>query len=267
MHEQTGRHASRRYQRRRQYLAAAAALVVAGGLTFALGSADAATSVSLSGWKLSLPVNSSGQQSGASATVDPAAVDPPWLTRNSNGSLTFFAPTKGAHSPHSLHPRTELVRTSDFTAGSGNHTMAGTFVMQKLPSAQDIIIGQIHCGGADSSIPLLMLHYKHTSSDAANSGRVFLVVRTNPTVAGTDTATVLSGVPMNAAFSYTITANGSSFTVSATSGSKSGKSTIALNSSFKGKDVRFQVGDYQQTEANNSSTDGGKLTINALTAN
>jgi hypothetical protein len=246
----------------RRALIGAAALV----LVSAPSPASAAT-VSLSGWKLTLPVNSAGQQSGASTTLDPAAVDPPWLVRNTNGSLTFWAPTKGAHTPNSLHPRTELVRKTDFTAGSGNHSMSATFEMQKLPAANDIIIGQIHCGGADSSIPLLMLHYKHTSSDAANSGRIYLVVRTNPDVAGTDTATILTGVPMNAAFSYTITANGGSLTVSATSGSQSGNSTKALNSSFKGKDVRWQVGDYQQSDANDSSTDGGRLTVDALSSN
>jgi len=72
---------------------------------------------------------------------------------------------------------------------------------------------------------------------------------------------------MNAAFSYTITAHGSSLTVSATSGSQSGHSTKALNSSFKGKDVRWQVGDYQQSDANDSTTDGGRLTIDALSSN
>jgi hypothetical protein len=29
-------------------------------------------------------------------------------------------------------------------------------------------------------------------------------------------------------------------------------------------DVRFQAGDYQQTDANDSDTDGGQLTVTAL---
>ena len=248
-------------------LAAVAAVVGTGvwGISTAQGPASAAAEVSLTGWKLTLPVNSAGKQSGGASTVSPAKITAPWLTRNADGSLTFFAPTKGAHTPNSPHPRTELVSDNDFNAGSGTHTMTATMVMQQLPSAQDIIIGQIHGGGPISSVPLLMLHYRHTSADAANSGRVTLTVRKNPTVAGSDLSTVLTDVPMNAAFSYTITESAGGFTVTADSGGRTGKQTVPLNPSFQGKDVRFQVGDYQQTPANDSATDGGRLTIKALT--
>jgi Alginate lyase len=254
----------------RHRIATAAAAVVAatGGLSLAVavGSASAAptsspaAAVSLSGWKLTLPVSSSGCQCGKNATeVNPAAVTPPWLVRNSDGSLTFWAPTKGATTPHSLHPRTELVDLSDFTAGSGTHTLKGTFSIQKLPSANDIIIGQIHGGGSQSAIPLLMLHYQ--------SGQIVVVTRKSPTVAGSTTATVLTGIPLNAAFSYTISQSGTQFLVSAAYGAKTGHATIPVPGPFKGSDVRFQAGDYQQSDANQSSTDGGRLTVTALAAN
>ncbi|HEY0496705.1 MAG TPA: polysaccharide lyase family 7 protein [Kutzneria sp.] len=256
-------------RRRRALIAAAAAVAVVGagaiGFSAAQSPASAATAVSLTGWRLTLPVDAAGKQSGASTTVSPAKVTSPWLTRTSAGALAFFAPTKGAHTPNSPHPRTELVSVNDFAAGAGTHTMSATMVMQQLPSAQDIIIGQIHGGGPISSVPLLMLHYRHTSADAVNSGRVTLTIRKNPTVSGSDLTTVLTNVPMNAPFSYTITENAAGFTVTATSAGRTGKQTAALNPPFQGKDVRFQVGDYQQTEANNSATDGGKLTITALT--
>ena len=258
--------AGRRPAKHRAAAATAAVLAAAGALTFAAagGSAlaapapAAASPVSLSGWKLTLPVDSSGCQCGSAATVDPAAVTPPWLVRNADGSLTFWAPTKGAHTPNSLHPRTELVDLSDFTAGSGTHTLKGTFSIQKLPSANDIIIGQIHGGGSSSSIPLVMLHYR--------GGDIVVVTRKSPTAGGSTTATVLTGVPMNAAFSYTIQQSGSKFLISAAYGAKSGHATVAVPSSFKGMDVRFQAGDYQQTDANQSSTDGGRLTVSALSA-
>lgn len=219
---------------------------------------SAATAVSLAGWNLSLPVDSSGCQCGSATEISPATVKAPWLVRNSDGSLTFWAPTKGAHTPHSLHPRTELVSRTDFTAGTGIHTLSGTFIMQKLPSANDIIIGQIHGGGSSSAIPLLMLHYRNNGLD--------VVTRKNPTSGSTD-ATVLTGVPMNAAFSYTITQNGMKMTVTATYGGKHGTAVVAVPTSFRGMDVRFQAGDYQQTDANNSSTDGGRLTVTALSQN
>jgi hypothetical protein len=219
--------------------------------------ASAAT-VSLSGWRLTLPVNSSGGTSGnAAVTLNPAAVKSPWLVRNSDGSLTFWAPTKGATTTNSKHPRTELVSTSDWSAGSGTHTLNATLKVQQLPGAHDIIIGQIHCGGSTSSIPLLMLHY--------NNGNVTVAIRTSPTVAGTDNATILTGIPLNATFSYTITSNGSDFTMSASYNGRSGSKTIAMRSAFKGYDVRWQAGDYQQGEQTSSGTDGGRMTISSLT--
>jgi hypothetical protein len=236
----------------------ALALTAGGGPALAAPAPAAASPVSLSGWELTLPVDSSGCQCGAATTVNPAALTPPWLVRTSNGSLTFWAPTKGAHTPHSLHPRTELVDLSDFTAGSGTHTLGGTFSIQKLPSANDIIIGQIHGGGSSSAIPLVMLHYR--------GGDIVVVTRKSPTAGGSTTATVLTGVPLNAVFSYTIEQSGSKFLISATYGSRSGHATVSVPSSFKGMDVRFQAGDYQQTDANQSSTDGGRLTVSALSA-
>jgi hypothetical protein len=237
-----------------------AAVVLAVGAGLAPGSAIAAPSAgpSLSGWKLTLPVNSSGKQSGNSAaTLSPAAVKSPWLVRNSSGSLTFWAPTKGATTTNSAHARTELVATSGFTAGSGSHTLKSTLKVLQVPGANDIIIGQVHCGGSTSSIPLLMLHYKN--------GNISVMVRTSPTKAGTDSATVLTGVPLNSSFSYTITASGSKFTIEASYNGNSGSKSISLSSSFKGYDVRWQAGDYQQSNVNNSSTEGGKLTITSLT--
>ena len=246
-------------------LAALAAVTLAAGAAFATApgavAAQPDATVSLSGWKLTLPVNSSGEQTGAATTVSPAAVTPPWLTRNSSGTLTFWAPTEGATTPNSAHPRTELVDTTDFTAGSGSHTLSADMTMQELPAgSDDIIIGQIHGSGSDSSVPLLMLHY--------TSGRIWVAVRDNPTVEGTQTATLLTGVPMNEAFSYHITADGSSLTseVAVTSTGQTATHTITLNSSFEGMPVRWQVGDYQQTDANDDSTDGGRLTLNDLTA-
>jgi hypothetical protein len=256
-------------RRPRALAAGAGALALTGVLSvtaFLSGSASAApahttskspaAAVSLSGWNLTLPVDSSGCQCGSATEVSPATVKAPWLVRNADGSLTFWAPTKGAHTPHSLHPRTELVSTADFTAGTGTHTLTGTFIMQKLPSANDIMIGQIHGGGASSAIPLLMLHYR-------NNGELVVVTRKNP-ISGSTSATVLTGVPMNAAFSYTITQSGMKMTVTATYGGRHGSAVVPVPNSFRGMDVRFQAGDYQQTDANNSSTDGGRLTVTAL---
>ena len=258
-HPPIGRAALRRPAVRRTAAAAAVVLAAAtGGSALAAPAPAAAIPVSLSGWKLTLPVDSSGCRCGSATTVNPAAVTPPWLVRDADGSLTFWAPTKGAHTPNSLHPSTELVALSDFTAGSGTHTLKGTFSIQKLPSANDIIVGQIHGGGSSSSIPLVMLHYR--------GGDIVVVTRMSPTVGGSSTATVLTGIPLNAAFSYVIEQSGSKFLISAGYGGRSGHATVPGPSAFKGVDVRFQAGDYQQSDANQSSSDGGRLTVSALSA-
>lgn len=95
------------------------------------------------------------------------------------------------------------------------------------PGAHDIVIDQIHCGGSILSIPLLIL--------------------------------------LNATFSYTVTSNGSNFTMSASYNGRSGSKTIAMKSAFKDYDVRWQVGDHQQGEQTSSGTDGGRMTISSLT--
>ena len=252
--------------RLRRIALGAASTVLAGVLaaTIGGGSANAAitpkATVSISGWNLTLPVDSSGCQCGSAEQLSPAAITAPWLTRNSDGSLGFWAPTKGATTPNSAHPRTELVSTSSFSGGSSTtHTLNSTLSIQQLPSANDIIIGQIHGGGSSSSIPLLLLHY--------TSGSLVVWVRPTPTTASTPVATLLTGVPLNASFSYTISETGTSMSVSVAYGSKTGHSTIALPSGFDGMTLRFQAGDYQQTNANSSSTDGGRMTVTALSKN
>jgi len=242
------------------------ATALAGGLALGLDGTLVSTAsaaplpraeVSISGWNLTLPVDSSGCQCGDAEQLSPATLDSPWLTRNSSGSLVFWAPTKGATTPNSAHPRTELVSTSDFSGdSSGTHTLNATLSIQQLPPANDIIIGQIHGGGSSSSIPLLLLHY--------TSGSLVVWVRPTPSTGSQPVATLLTGVPLNTSFSYTITETGSTMHVSVTYGSKHGSSSTTLGSGFDGMTLRFQAGDYQQSDANQSSTEGGRLTITAL---
>lgn len=212
--------------------------------------------VSLSGWKLTLPVDSSGCQCGSAAQVNPARLVSPWLTQNSAG-LAFWAPAKGATTPNSKHARTELVSLNEYVEGSGTHTLNVTESVQQVPTSGDITIGQIHGGGSTSSIPLLMFHYLKGSLAAAT--------RKSASAQGLTWTPVLGGVPMNSSFSFTITQNTSgTMLITAKAGTRSGKASIPLPSSFHGMDLRFQVGDYQQDPVNNSNTDGGRLTITAL---
>lgn len=222
--------------------------------------AKPAATVSLTGWNLTLPVDSSGCQCGDAEQLDPAAITAPWLTRNSAGALVFWAPTEGATTPNSAHPRTELVSDDDFTGdGSGTHVLSSTLSVQQLPPAGDIVIGQIHGGGSSSSIPFVLLHY--------TSGSLVVWARPSPSAGSTKDATLLTGVPLNGSFSYTLTESGKKVEVSVSYDGRQASTTISLPSGFDGMDLRFQAGDYQQSDANQSSTEGGRLTVTALSQN
>ncbi|HET9169477.1 MAG TPA: polysaccharide lyase family 7 protein [Actinospica sp.] len=220
--------------------------------------AAAKATVPLSGWNLTLPVDSAGCQCGDAEQLSPAAVISPWLTRTSGGGLDFWAPTKGATTPNSAHPRTELVSTSSFAGGgSATHTLTATLSVQQLPPADDIVVGQIHGGGSSSSIPLLLLHY--------TSGGLTVWVRPTPSTGSEKVATLTTGVPINGSFSYTISETGSKMKVSTTYAGATKSTTITLGSGFDGMTLRFQAGDYQQSDANGSTTEGGRVTFTALT--
>ena len=222
--------------------------------------AKPAATLSLTGWNLTLPVDSSGCQCGDAEQLDPAAITAPWLTRNSAGALVFWAPTEGATTPNSAHPRTELVSDDDFTGdGSGTHVLSSTLSVQQLPPAGDIVIGQIHGGGSSSSIPFVLLHY--------TSGSLVVWARPSPSAGSTKDATLLTGVPLNGSFSYTLTESGKKVEVSVSYDGRQAGTTISLPSGFDGMDLRFQAGDYQQSDANQSSTEGGRLTVTALSQN
>ncbi|WP_433631662.1 polysaccharide lyase family 7 protein [Nocardia sp. CA-120079] len=220
---------------------------------------DVGGDVSLSGWDLTLPVNSAGELSGTAAVLHPAAVDAPWLTRTSTGGLEFWAPAAGAETAHSGHPRTELVNASPFTIGGAGHTLAATVAVTQLPIATpDIVIGQIHEPGP---VPYLLLRYE--------SGRVFTTWRTSvdgSTKAGRQQ--IISGIALNSPFSYTICANiGHTVDISVTYNGITKTETVTVPTAFVGTEGRFQAGDYQQASTSTGPDDGGRVIFTALSAN
>jgi hypothetical protein len=221
---------------------------------------DPSDGVSLAGWSLTLPV---AGPNGDAEVVNPAAITAPWLTNDSAGDLVFWAPVAGTTTSHSEHPRTELVDLTGFTAGTGGtRTLSATVAVNQLPNdTQNIIIGQIHGGGSIDSVPFVMLRYE--------AGTVAVVVKQEQSGDSKVSVPLLSGVPLNAVFQYTITDDGSgTLTFSATYGSTTVTHTASVPAAFAGQPVRFQAGDYQQDDASSSapSTDGGRVTFSALSA-
>ncbi|MDT7664145.1 MAG: hypothetical protein QOD04_3701 [Pseudonocardiales bacterium] len=215
-----------------------------------------ASAVDLSGWKLTLPKAS---EKGTAASINPADSAPPYLTRDGNGCLKFWAPVNGATTPNSQHPRTELVSLNNFKAGTGQHTLRASVSVAQAPSGnQDIIIGQIHGADDISSVPFVMLHY--------DAGTIKVVMKQAQSGSTSDKYPLITGVPLGARFDYTISDPGNGKLIfTATYGSNSRQASAAIPAPFKGATVRFQAGAYQQGEGGNgSAADGARLTFFTL---
>ena len=213
---------------------------------------------SLSGWKLTLPVDKAGALSGKAEELQSAALTAPWLVRNADGSLSFWAPATGATTSNSEHARTELVSTNDFTLGAGVHSLAATLSVTQVPSADpDIDVGQVHGGGSLKSIPFVMLHWR--------DGNIVVIVKQVMHGSTSQSVTLLTGVPLGAKFSYVMTDLGNgTISLTAAYNGQARQATVRVATPFAGTDERFQVGDYQQGTTGASASDGGRVTFYAI---
>jgi hypothetical protein len=214
--------------------------------------------VSLSGWKLTLPVSSSGSLSGRAEQLSAAAITVPWLTRNADGSLAFWSPATGATTANSQHARTELVSTRDFPFGSSKRTLSARVAVTQVPTGvPDICLGQIHGGGSINSVPFVMLHWR--------DGNIVVVVKQALQGSSSQTVTLLAGVPLGAAFGFTLSDNGDGgIGFSAAHAGRSKQVSVTAAPAFVGTDQRFQVGAYQQAVCGSCASDGGRATFSVI---
>ena len=215
----------------------------------------APTSIDLSGWKLTIPAEN---DDGNAAIVQPAAATPPWMTVNPDGTLEFWAPSSGATTKHSDHPRTELNSLTNFKAGQGVHTLkASTTVVQQPKDGQGIILGQIHGADDISSVPYVMLRYQDNG--------VKVVVKQVQDGDDHINYQLLNNVPLNSRFDFTIIDLGNgNLGFTGTMGGQTQNMTVPIPSEFKGQTVRFQAGDYQQADDPAGGQDGGRVVFHAL---
>jgi hypothetical protein len=218
----------------------------------------AATTIDLSGWKLSIPVKNS---KGTPTLLQPATPVAPWMVPDANGALVFWAPASGGvTTENSSHPRTELDSLKTFPAGwSGQiHTLHATVAVHQEPQdGNGIILGQIHGAEPISSVSFVMLRYQR--------GQVYVVVKQAQKGSTSARYPLAAGVPLNTPFDFGISDMGNGRLVfSITRNGRIVRVPAPVPAAFRGATVRFQAGSYQQADRPAGPLDGGKVTFHKL---
>lgn len=213
----------------------------------------------LSVWELQEPVGSPGsprtipssQLVGANGYQDSY-----FYTDTHDGAMTFWAPEKGVTTPNSNYARSEL-REMNGDGSTADWALAGSHQLQatlRVVSVTDhVCVGQIHLGtGGSSTKPLVELYYY------AN-GNIVLGTENSPS--GGQTAHPIAKVPVGTKWSYTISVTGGN-TMSLTVNGKTTK--YAIPSSFDAYHMYFKAGSYNQSSSN-STTRGARVAFYVLT--
>jgi len=139
-------------------------------------------------------------------------------------------------------------------ATSGPHTLEASLAVSQVPvDSKDIIIGQIHGADDISSVPFVMLHYR--------DGEIRVVVKQKQSGQEAQSFSLLTGVPLNERFDFTLSDTGDGTMVfSASYAGNTQQITAPVPDAFRGATVRFQVGDYQQADLTQGENDGSRVT-------
>lgn len=213
--------------------------------------------IDLTGWKLTIPAEN---DDGNADEVEPAALTQPWLTVHPGGGLEFWAPARGATTENSKHPRTELISLTRFRAGTGTGTgtlRASVTPLQVPRDGEGIILGQIH-GAADlSSVPYVMLRYQ--------GDQVNVVVKSAQKGDDRTTYPLLDNVPLNSRFDFTLADIGNGEMIfTGTYQGQAREVRAPVPAPFRDATVRFQAGDYQQSDNPLGDEDGGRVVFHEL---
>lgn len=214
----------------------------------------------LSHWELQLPTGSPGSPT----TIPPSQLegangfqDSYFSTAPGDGSMVFWDPENGVHTPNSNYPRSELREmNADGSAADwaipGTHTLSATVKVTHVPD--HVCVGQIHLGdGSGSTKPLLELFYYA-------DGTITMAIEQTP-AGGNEIPYTVGTVPLGTRFSYVISLTGGTTIGLNLNGTNH---TWTLPTAFDGYPMYFKAGDYDQT-AGSSSTVGATVHFYALT--
>jgi hypothetical protein len=212
----------------------------------------------LSVWELQEPVGSPG----APRTIPSSQLQGPkgyqdsyFYTDPHDGAMTFWAPEKGVTTPNSNYARSEL-REMNSDGSDAEWHLAGSHQLQAtlrvVSVTNHVCVGQIHLGtGGSSTKPLVELYYYSNGA---------IVLGTEDSPGGGQTAHQIANVPVGKQWSYTIAVTGGNTVVLTVNG----KTTrYAIPSSFYAYNMYFKAGSYNQSSSN-STTKGARVAFYAL---
>ncbi len=215
----------------------------------------AGAGLELDGWKLSYPVPN---DKGVPSKREPAATVAPWMVPARDGGMAFWAPAKGVTTAHSGHARTELQSLTSFRSGRERHTMWASVTVRQIPEqGRGIILGQIHGADLYSEVPYVMLRYQ--------DGKVKVKVKQVQEGRNQENHTLLRDVPLNSRFDFALSDLGDGrMAFSATRDGRTSEVIVPVPSTFLRVTVRFQAGNYQQSDHPCGAHDGGRVDFHRL---
>jgi hypothetical protein len=220
--------------------------------------------IDLNTWNLTIPV---GEPATTITTPLLASGYQDDYFQNINGVLFFWAPVDGTTTKNAKYPRSELretyadgkLRNWKYQDASYNNLRA-TLSVSQVPSTGKIVIGQIH--NVEGTDPPIKLQYEYSTS--AKTGSIAAIYRLKPGIT-TSKAIVLRNVPLDAAFSYTITlTKGGTLAVYAkTPTTETVKWSVKLDSSWSAQTMYFKAGNYVQDNTGDN-TEAGRVSFTKL---
>lgn len=215
------------------------------------------TSIDLSKWKLTLPVDAKGSRDGKPQEVGPkelvAGFQSEYFKVDDRGVVRFWCPVDGVTTKGTDYPRSELREMLAPDDSSINWRFGGTHVMKarcrivQLPSSPKVVIGQIH-GYSGTARPLIKLQY--------NKDRVEALVKISPN-SGKDQKLTFAGMTTKEDLVYEIKLDEGTLFVTV-NGSTQSVDVLANDRGWADETFYFKAGVYPQSNEGNS-TDGARV--------
>lgn len=172
--------------------------------------------------------------------------DSPFFSILENGDIRVSAPTKGASTKSTTRTRTELRETNPNNTqinwtydSSSHHWLQAALTVVQAPKGGETVVGQIHV--KDATTPPMKLSW--------DNGKIIVGFRARYPQPNPVDFTILSDVPLNSRFTYSIhIVKSGNVSVVVTNGDRTGKLELAFDPSWLTRKLYFKAGVYNQEE-------------------